>query len=54
MRYYAELLNGDRKPISEMVYHVLINEGWYHVLREEVTTIITMGKYANTQGKEKA
>ncbi len=35
MKYYADLPNGERKPINEWVYAALTQlHGWVHVIRE--------------------
>ena len=44
-KYYAELLSGERKPITEFVYSVLtLSFGWVHLIRDQEVTIISAGK----------
>jgi len=41
MKHYAELPNGERKPISDWMYEALVRlHGWVHILREENLNII--------------
>lgn len=40
-RFYAELVTGERKPITEEVYKVLtVVHGWFQVLMREELTVI--------------
>jgi len=45
MRYYAQMINGERKPITEWVYMLLVNaHGWRHVIRDVNLEIIEKGR----------
>lgn len=41
MKNYAELPNGERKPISDWMHEALVRlHGWVYVIREENLNII--------------